>query len=212
MTSENEFEKFRVEAVADKSVGELTSAVLEEGNAIADVVVVVVVNANIFDVGVVEVVVFFCVVEVVVSFGVVEVVVSFGVVEVVVSFGVVEVVVSCVVVEVVVTLIVLGAVVVSFLSVLVVVDGLIVVKIVFIGCDEAAALGFTLLVSVNGGGGVDLSVKQSRAITLSKNISRTKQSGRKPYYVDVFHYLAIAILELYYFETCGFLWLRHKVD
>ena len=192
MTSENEFEKFRVEAVADKSVGELTSAVLEEGNATADVVVVV--DVNIFDVGVVEVVVFFCVVEAVVSFVVVEVVVSF------------------VVVEVVVTLIVVGAVVVSFLSVLVVVDGLIVVKIVFTGCDEVAALGFTLLVSVNGGGGVDLSVKQSRAITLSKNVSRTKQSGRKPYYVDVFHYLAIAILELYYFETCGFLWLRHKVD
>ena len=32
------------------------------------------------------------------------------------------------------------------------------------------------------------------------------------YTVTIFHYLAVAIAELDYFETCGFLLLRHNCD
>ena len=30
--------------------------------------------------------------------------------------------------------------------------------------------------------------------------------------VTIFHYLAVAVVELDYFETCGFLLLRHHAD
>ena len=39
---------------------------------------------------------------------------------------------------------------------------------------------------------------------------KTKKS--KVYTVTIFHYLAVAVAELAYFETCGFPFVRHNVD